>query len=147
MSTTQATAASNDANQMTVKSFGAVGDGVTDDSAAFRQGFAWLAAAPGRELLITPSTAYRIASTIKVDSSRTRLQSRVLSSGMSSPILVDFAGPVFSFTNLTYNIEFESLCAYPSKTVNTNNIADALFAFPNGNCDSNFLNCRYDANP
>lgn len=137
----------SDPNQVSVKTFGAKGDAITDDSPAFNKAFAWMAEQPGRSLQIPASKGYRLASTIKVNSPRLRLQSKIVSAGMSSPLIVDFNGPVFSFSTLTYNVDFESLCAYPSKTVSSNVITDALFYFPNGNCDSNFMNCRYDTNP
>lgn len=51
----------------TPESFGAKGDGITDDTAAMQLAFTWVAAANGRKLASGPGTLYRITSTITAD--------------------------------------------------------------------------------
>ena len=51
----------------TPESFGAVGDGISDDTAAMQLAFDWVSAANGRQLISGPGTLYRITSTVTAD--------------------------------------------------------------------------------
>jgi len=51
----------------TPESFGAKGDGITDDTAAMQLAFTWVAAVTGRQLVSGPGTLYRITSTVTAD--------------------------------------------------------------------------------
>ena len=52
---------------LTVKDFGAIGDGVTDDAAAISLAMQWVSAAPNRRLEFPDAAGYRVASPIFVD--------------------------------------------------------------------------------
>ncbi|CAH3317857.1 T7 tail fiber protein [Enterobacter hormaechei] len=51
----------------TPESFGAKGDGLTDDTAAMQLAFAWVTAANGRQLISGPGALYRLTSTVIAD--------------------------------------------------------------------------------
>ncbi|RTY43994.1 hypothetical protein EKS35_13730 [Enterobacter hormaechei subsp. steigerwaltii] len=51
----------------TPESFGVIGDGLTDDTAAMQLAFSWVAAANGRQLISGPGTLYRLTSLVTAD--------------------------------------------------------------------------------
>lgn len=61
---------SKDADNVSVKDFGAKGDGVTDDTAAFQSAFDF---SGGRCLVTIPSGTYRITDTVNIKYGRTNI--------------------------------------------------------------------------
>ena len=84
---------------LTVKDFGATGDGVTDDAAAISAAMQWVAAAPNRRLEFPSAISYRVASPITVDfNGLTGMQVH-----MHSPLKPDVGiGDALTIKNATY---------------------------------------------
>jgi hypothetical protein len=127
---------------VSIEDFGAVGDGITDDTAAIQAALTYAATTKNVGVYI-PSGKYKITSSIVVPTvaGQNFLNIDVYGNGYSSQILQYNNSSVFSFANLTYEVSFRNLSVIP-KTVVTGTTA-ALFYFANGNCESYFENIIY----
>jgi hypothetical protein len=127
---------------VSIEDFGAVGDGITDDTAAIQAAITYAATTKNVGVYI-PSGKYKITSSIIVPTvaGANVLSIDIYGNGYSSQILQYNNSSVFSFVNLTYEVSFRNLSVIP-KTVVTGTTA-ALFYFANGNCESYFENIIY----
>ena len=127
---------------ISIKDFGAVGNGVADDTSAIQAALTYAATTKNVSVYI-PSGTYKITSSIVVPTSAGTniLSVDVYGDGYSSQILQYNNSSVFLFANLTYEVSFRNLSVIP-KTVVTGTTS-ALFYFANGNCESYFENIIY----
>jgi hypothetical protein len=125
---------------VSVKDFGAVGDGVTNDTAAFQAAFNYIASV-GRVSLYLPSGDYRINGTITINSALTSLYLDCYGNGQSTRIIQYAAASTFYFTNNTQFVSFRDFQV--SSAAQDFTIGNAVFAFPNGNSLSYFSNIFY----
>ena len=99
--------ANSDHNFINVKDYGAVGDGITDDSAAIQEAMTYLlnqtqiAGVPGGLVLFFPSGSYRVEQTLSyADNDYAFVKMRILGEGMHQSVIYqpDPTKDIFSFT-------------------------------------------------
>lgn len=139
---------------VSVKDFGAVGDGVADDTAAIRAALTYACVTTGVGVFI-PAGRYKISATLNlspsvVSSGQNHLKIDVYGEGNSSQLLQYVDGPVFSFTGLTHQVSFRDFTAIVKVEVSGSAATlgnKALFYFPDGNSQSFYQNITYSADP
>lgn len=131
---------------ISVKDFGAVGDGVTDDTAAIQAAMTY-ACHTGSISVHIPAGRYVISQQIDmapatVSSGQNHLYVSVYGDGASTVLLQYVNGPVFSFTGLTHYVSFSDFVCFCKVAVGRAE-GNALFHFPDGNSDSHYVNISY----
>lgn len=131
---------------ISVKDFGAVGDGVTDDTAAIQAAMTY-ACHTGNISVHIPAGRYVISQQIDmapatVSSGQNHLYVSVYGDGASTVLLQYINGPVFSFTGLTHYVSFSDFVCFCKVAVGRAE-GNALFHFPDGNSDSHYVNISY----
>jgi hypothetical protein len=100
--------------QVTPQQFGAVGDGVTDNTVAFNAALAALAAAGGGKLYI-PAGSYRITGPLTYTAGALHItgdgKDSVLSFGSTTADLFTFAGPDMTLSDLNVTTPFQTSTA------------------------------------
>jgi len=127
--------------RVSVKDFGAVGDGVADDTSAIQAAVNWAQSAANREIHF-PAGRYNVSSTITVTPTFPGFLS-FKGAGRATTIVHAVVGPLFQF-NGTMDYLTVSDLRILSSTAKSNKL-HAGFYFPDGNTHSDFVNVTYDS--
>jgi hypothetical protein len=123
---------------VSVKDFGAIGNGTTDDTSAFQAAMNYATSNTNVSIYI-PSGYYKITNSITVSTSTEYLFVDIYGDGYSSQILQYNNSSVFLFNNLTAQVSFKNFSITPKIVATTG----AAFYFANGNVQSSFENILY----
>jgi len=124
---------------ISVKDFGATGNGTTDDTAAIQAAINYAVATRNIGIYI-PAGKYKLTSALSVNggSGTQVLNIDVYGDGHATQLLQYGNNATFSFTGLIYNVSFRDFDVPGYYTGSTPN--NAIFYFPGGNCNSYFEN-------
>lgn len=128
------------------RDFGAVGNGVSDDTAAFVAALQYACATLNVTVRI-PAGLYRVSGNVPISNMGTgtredRIKVSLIGDGASTEILHFGNSPLFVADGLIYDFSARDFTVRNKRT-SSSGAENAVFRFPEGNCNSDFENIKY----
>lgn len=127
----------DDHNSKNVKQFGAIGDGITDDTTAIQSA---IDSVVNGGVIYFPSGKYKITQTLNIEKPRNGNGFTIMGNGDDSVLLHSFTDNLFNFTEWTSLINVRNIRI----TCTVRQTSGSAFYFLNGVYQASFINCRYD---